>query len=90
MRLHQWRPGSSTDCAIWVPFDGGQDHNGDLASCKILLVRHGSVSGGEDFESVVLGSSEKLAIFSPDQASQSISVCGRAMLSLPGMIAPGT
>ena len=49
--------------ADYVPFDRGQNHNGDLATRKILLGRHGLVSGEEDFEAVVPGSSQKLAVF---------------------------
>jgi len=54
--------------ADYVPFDCGQHHNGDLATRKILLVRHGLVSREEDFEAGVLGSSQKLAIFQPRPA----------------------
>lgn len=51
-----------------VPFDGGQGHDGDLATRQIFLVRHGLVSGEEDFETVALSSSQKLAIFESRQA----------------------
>lgn len=54
--------------ADYVRFDRGQNHNGDLATRKILLVTHGLVSGEEDFEAVVLGSSQKLAVFQPRPA----------------------
>ena len=54
--------------ADYVPFDGGQGHNRDLATRQILLGRHSSVSSQEDFETVVLGSSQKLAIFQPRPA----------------------
>jgi len=49
--------------ADYVPFDGGQSNNSDLATRNILLVRHGLVPSDKDFEAVRLGSSQKLAVF---------------------------
>ena len=46
-----------------MPFDRCQNHNCDPAACEILLVGESLVSGEKDFKAIVLGTSQKLAVF---------------------------